>query len=157
MPPSAAQSVLEHIYTEQKEVYQAAIDNLAPQQKLRPVFIHRKPRPERHLWLASALSRRNNDTVAANLLQLWLTSSHKDMLVTFLDTLGIEHDGDGMVENVPPAPPKEELEKAIGKLLETKPVEVVRIYLQAFLSADLEGWEPLEALLREDPRLQLPV
>ena len=72
------------------------IQNLASRRKLRPVFIERKPRPERHLWLQQALSLKSADDIAMQVLQIWLLGAQREMICEFLDSLGIAHDGKGV-------------------------------------------------------------
>ena len=64
----------------------------------------------------SALGRKPSDIFAAHLLQAWLLGAQKPMLCDFLDSLGIKHDEDGTVEELPESPPREELQKAIDQL-----------------------------------------
>src|SRR3954462_12300620 len=109
MPATTAQQLFEFLQEQEKPLYKATIDSLAQQRKLRPVFVERKPRIERHAWMKDALSRKQNEGVAAHLLQIWLIGAHKQLLCDFLDTLGIAHDDNGTIEELPPAPPKETL------------------------------------------------
>jgi hypothetical protein len=155
MPAETAQQLFSYLFEKDKPLYKATIDSLAQQRKLRPVFIERKPRHERHTWMKEALGRKQNEGVAAHLLQIWLIGAHKQLLCDFLDTLGIAHDENGTIEELPPAPPKEALAAAVGKLLETHDPTVVAIYMHAFQALDNEGWSTLEELLHEDARLRL--
>jgi hypothetical protein len=155
MPAETAQQLFSYLLEKDKPLYKATIDSLAQQRKLRPVFIERKPRHERHTWMKEALGRKQNEGVAAHLLQIWLIGAHKQLLCDFLDTLGIAHDENGTIEELPPAPPKEALAAAVGKLLETHEPTVVAIYMHAFQALDNDGWSTLEELLHEDARLRL--
>lgn len=154
--PELVNEIFSHLLEHEKAVYKAAIHNLAAQRKLRPVFVERKPKLERHLWLQQALSRKPADEFAAQLLQIWLLGAERDMICRFLDSIGVPHDGKGLVENLPAEPSKEVLERAIGELLEKHRHEVVAVYLNAFQVMDEKGWETLATLLESDPRLALP-
>ena len=79
------------LQADQKPVYKAAIQGLANQRKLRPVFVERKPPAERHAWMQAALSRPVSDTLASHVLQAWLLGANKAMLCDFLDGLEIGH------------------------------------------------------------------
>jgi hypothetical protein len=155
MPAETAQQLFSFLMEGDKPLYKATIDSLAKQRKLRPVFIERKPRLERYAWMKEALGRKQNEGVAAHLLQIWLIGSHKQLLCDFLDLLGIAHDENGTIENLPPAPPKEKLADAVGTLLEKHDPTVVAVYMHAFQALDNEGWSTLEELLHEDARLRL--
>ncbi|MND09699.1 hypothetical protein D3C83_332360 [compost metagenome] len=60
------------------------------------------------------------------------------------------NDGD-----LPPAPKKEALRKAIDECVAKHDPKVVAVYLHAFQALDEKGWPTLEELLVEDPRLHL--
>jgi hypothetical protein len=139
----------------EKPLYKATIESLAKQRKLRPVFLERKPRSERHEWMLEALGRRSNEALAAQLLQIWLVSQQTKLLCDFLDSLGITHDENGTVESIPADPGREALEKAIDLLLANHEAEVVAIYLNAFQALDENGWPALQSILDSDPRLQI--
>ena len=101
MSPATAAEVFAYLQKEQKPVYKAAIQGLANQRNLRGVFIERKPPNERYPWMQQALSRPISDALASHLLQGWLLGANKPMLNDFLDALGIAHEEDGTVEELP--------------------------------------------------------
>lgn len=156
MSPSLAAEIFIYLHGNDREIYRAAIQGLAKQRRLRPVFIERKTPAERHAWMQSALSRPTGDALAAHLLQAWLLGAHKEMLCDFLDALGIERGEDGTVEQLPPAPEKEKITDAVERLLNKYPRERVAVYLHAFREMDSEvQWPPLDEILDEDKRLKL--
>jgi hypothetical protein len=156
MSPALAAEIFVYLQKEQKPVYKAAIQGLANQRNLRGVFIERKPPHERHPWLQQALSRPISDALASHLIQGWLLGANKQMLNDFLDALGIAHEEDGTVEELPPCPPKEQLASAISALLQKYPAEAVAVYLHAFRDMDSTvQWPALNELLQETPQLQL--
>jgi hypothetical protein len=157
IPPAVAEQLFSYIHEREKPLYKATIDTLAKQRKLRPIFVERKPRLERHTWMKDALGRKVNEGVAAHFLQIWLVGAHAKLLCDFLDGLGIAHDENGTIENLPPTPTKEALIKAIDPLFAKHDPVVVAVYLHAFQALDEDGWPPLAELLAEDPRLQLAV
>jgi hypothetical protein len=155
MPGETAQQLFGFVFEKEKPLYKATIESLAKQRKLRPVFVERKPREERQAWLKEALGRRASEGVAAHLLQIWLIGAHKGLLCDFLDALGIAHDENGTIENLPEAPAHGKLQAAVDTLLSKHDRGVVTVYLHAFQALDDEGWPTLEAVLAEDERLRL--
>lgn len=155
MPAPVATQLLGFIQENEKPLYQATVETIAKQRKLRPIFIERKPRLERYAWLQANIGRAQHDPVAAHLLQIWLVGAQTSLLCDFLDALGIAHDKNGTIEKLPTAPPKAELAAAIEKLLAKYDPAVVAAYLHAFQAMDDEGWSSLAELLNEDPRLKL--
>jgi len=154
--PAVASQIFSFLFEKEKPLYKATIDTLAKKRNLRPVFVERKPRDERFAWLKDSLSRAANDGVAAHLLQVWLVGAQSALLCDFLDALGIAHDENGTVEQLPPAPSKEKITSAIDALLSKHDAGIVTIYLHTFQALHEEGgWPSLSEALAEDARLKL--
>ena len=156
MSAGLAGEIFAHLQANARPTYGLALQALATQRRLRPVFVERKPRTERYAWLQAALGRAASDPVAANLLQTWLTGAQAPMLCDFLNALGIAHDGKGNIDALPPCPGAEPLHAAVDELLAKYPAETVIVYLHCFLAMDPEAWSLLAELLATDPRLRLP-
>jgi len=155
MPPAVADQLFSFLEQNEKPLYMTTLDTLAKQRKLRTVFVARKPRAERHAWLREVVGKKVNEAIAAHLLQIWLVGAHAKLLCDFLDGLGIAHDANGTIEELPPAPAKADLVKAIEPLFATHDPAVVAVYLHAFQALDDKGWDSLAELLGEDARLRL--
>jgi hypothetical protein len=155
LSPELTNEIFAHLIEHEKPVYKAMIQNIATRRKLRPVFIERKPKNERHIWLRQALSMRGTDDIATQLLQIWLLGAHRQMICDFLDSLGIKHDGKGVVDSLPAEPSREALTDTITKLLEGRSAEVVAVYLHAFQAMDETGWSTLDEVLANDARVAL--
>ncbi|MDQ3116003.1 MAG: hypothetical protein M3Q86_05250 [Verrucomicrobiota bacterium] len=154
--PALGQEILAFLQRERTSDYKTVVQGLAQQRKLRPIFVERKAPAERYAWMQAALGRKVTDTFAAHLLQAWLLGAQKQMLCDFLDSLGIAHDADGTVENLPESPSKEKLREVIDQLLAKHPAEQVAVYLHAFHDMDSTvSWPPLGEVLAEDERLRL--
>src|SRR5260370_30400685 len=82
-----ANEIFVYLQEKEKPVYRAVIQNLANQRKLRPVFIERKPKPERHTWLQQALARKPADDLAMQALQIWLLGAQQPLIVDVLAPL----------------------------------------------------------------------
>jgi hypothetical protein len=155
LSPELTNEIFAYLLEFEKPVYKAMIQNLATRRKLRPVFIERKPKNERHVWLQQALSLKSADDITMQLLQIWLLGAQRDLICEFLDSLGINHDGKGVVENLPAEPPRERLNETITRLLETRSPEVLAVYLHAFQAMDETGWSVLDEALAADSRVSL--
>jgi hypothetical protein len=150
-----ANEIFVYLQEKEKPVYRAVIQNLANQRKLRPVFVERKPKPERHTWLQQALARKPADDLATQVLQIWLLGAQQPLICQFLDALEIKHDGKGVVDQLPPEPETEKLRSAIDLILEHHSPQMVTIYLHLFLMMDDAGWARLREILGTDDRLKL--
>jgi len=156
MPTAVAAQIFTHIGEKESNLLKATIDTLATQRKLRPIFVERKPRPERFAWMQEALGRKQNEGIAAHLLQIWLVGAQSKLLCDFLDGLGIAHDEHGTIEELPSAPEKAKLKEVVTALFEKHHPAVVALYLHAFQATDDQGgWNTLEELLAEEPQLKL--
>lgn len=120
------------------------------------MFVERKPRAERHVWLQHALGRPQGEQIAGNLLQMWLLGTQAPMLCDFLDALGIAHDEHGGIDSLPACPSTETLDAAVDGLLSRYNAETVAVYLHCFQAMDIAGWPPLAQKLASDDRLRLP-
>jgi hypothetical protein len=154
MSPSLALDILTYAYETDKPLYRATLGAVAEARKLRPVFLERQPRPQRHAAMLATLARPSLDMVTANLLRTWLLKKHKQMLTDFLDALGIAHQ-EGVVEDLPPAMDDAKVRAAVDGLLAKHPPEAVAVYLHAFNEMNEVEWPSLKTMLESDPRLQL--
>ena len=154
MSPALAGDILEFTFTAEKELYRATLHAVAQSRKLRPLFLERQPRTQRHPTMIATLSRPAQELAAANLIRGWLMKKHTALLIDFLDALGIVHQR-GAVEDLPPAMDDPKLRGAIDALLAKHPKEVVAVYLNAFSAMNDSGWTNLGEMLKSDPRLQL--
>ena len=154
MSPPLALDILTYTYESDKPLYRATLGAVAEARKLRPVFLERQPRPQRHATMLATLSRPALDLVTGNLLRTWLLKKHKQMLADFLDALGIAHQ-EGVVEDLPSTMDEAKIRAAVDALLGKYPPELVAVYLHAFSEMNTVGWPPLKTMLESDPRLQL--
>ena len=155
MTEAFAISLLQYFRDENRDVYRTAIASLAAERKLRPVYIQRKPAADQIAWLIKTLRLRSSDEVAEQLLQVWLLKARQPMLVQFLDDLGIEHDEDGSVEDLPETLDADKLKVAVDNLCSAYPPAEVTVYLHMFQRQTETGWPELAELLASDERLQV--
>ncbi len=155
LPASVLDSLFAHLHANEKPLYKAAIRSVSEFRKLRPVFLERKPKAEQFKYIATHLAMRTNNALAAQVLQIWLVGAHSKLLCAFLDGLGIAHEENGTIDELPEAPPKEKLAEVVASLRKDFDPELVKVYLHAFQSLDDEAWPTLGELLAEDPSLAL--
>lgn len=153
MPPTLAADILEHAHTHDRELYRATLNSIASARKVRPVFLDKQPRKERHAGMIGYLSRPGLELAAGTMLRGWLLKGHKSLLVDFLDGVGIAHK-DGVVDDLPESADDAKLKSAVDAVLVKHPNDVVKVYLHSFNTMNESQWKNLEALLKEDARLQ---
>lgn len=154
MPPALASEIIEQTFATNKELYKASLAAVADARHVRPVYLERKPRVERHKDMIDMLSRPRMNVAAAGLIRGWLMKNQSAMLSDFLNALGIENK-DGTVDNLPDKVEDEKLKAAVNVILEKYPKEKVAIYLHAFDEMNEVRWENLKTVLENEPRLQL--
>ena len=154
MSPALASDILSYIFESDKPAYKATLKAVAEARHLRPIFLERQPRAERHVTMLAMLSKPQLDAAAGAFIRAWLLGKHKAMLVDFLNALEIKNE-DGVVEDLPAAMDDAKLKAAIEILLGKYPHEIVAVYLNAFNDMNTAGWANLKTLLESDARLQL--
>jgi hypothetical protein len=154
MSPQLALEILTYAFDTDKTIYRATLNAVAEARRVRPVFLERQPKSQRHTAMLASLTRPGLEMITANLIRTWLLKKYKDMLCDFLDALGIAHK-DGVVEDLPTTVEDAKLNSAVDKLLAKYPREVVAVYLHAFQEMNEVQWPNLKALLEADKRLEL--
>ena len=152
--PALAQEIIEYAFASDKPLYRAVLAAVAGANRVRPAFLEKKPRVQRHADMVGVLSRPRLEEVAANLLRGWLLKAQTGILTDFLDALGIPHE-QGAVEDFPKTVDDARLKAAVELLLTKYPAEKVIVYLNTVQSTGGVNWENLEQMLQSDPRLQL--
>ena len=155
LPEEAAAEIFQYLCANDKRAYRARLQVLATRRKLRPIVLERKTRVERHAWMHSELARKSNDDAATEVLQTWLLGAHQQLVCNFLESLGVEHDGRGVLDSLPSEPPRDRLVEAIEPLLENQSRFAVIAYLNLFCEMDIADWPTLKQILQEDSRLCL--
>ena len=154
MSPALANEIIAFTFESDKPAYKATLAAVAQARHVRPVFLERQPRAQRHAEMIASLGRPALEAAAGALLRAWLVKKQKPMLVDFMNALGIANN-DGVVDDLPATLADEKLKPAIETLLGKYPHEVVAVYLNAFNDMNAAHWASLKTLLEADARLQL--
>ena len=154
MSPGLANEIITFAYESDKPAYKATMTAVAEARHVRPVFLERQPRTQRHATMIATLTRPGAGPRGRHLIRAWLMKKHLAMLVDFLDALGIPHK-DGVVEELPASMDDAKLKSAMDTLLAKHPPEAVAVYLNAFNDMNEANWANLKTMLESDARLQL--
>src|SRR5438105_1693241 len=112
MSPNLATEILAYAFESDKPLYKTTLQAVAEARKLRPVYLERQPRTQRHSLMLATLARPSLEMITANLLRTWLLKKHQSLLTDFLDALGIAHK-EGVVEELPATMDDEKLKAAV--------------------------------------------
>jgi hypothetical protein len=154
LTPAEAHEFFESFHEANKAAYKGAMQAAATRRKLRPVFLERKPRVERHQWIQGVLALPSTEDLGLEILQNWLLGLHRAMLGDFLDALDIKHE-EGLIDDIPAQPDRAKLDAAVDAIAAKHPPLAVKIYLNLFQPLDAGAWPDLDALLVIDPRVAL--
>jgi hypothetical protein len=78
------------------------------------------------------------------------------LLIDFCDGMGIEHNGEGSVEEaLPESLDEEKLKTTVDTLLGKYNPKLVSLYLTIFNKQTQNGWESLAKIIAEDERIAL--
>ena len=154
MSANLANEIIDFTRESDKPTYKATLGAVAQARHVRPVFMERQPRAQRHAAMIATLSRPALETAAAGLIRVWLVKKQRTMLVDFLNALGLPNN-EGVVDDLPATMDDEKLKSAIETLLAKYPAEAVAVYLNAFNDMNEANWTNLKTMLESDKRLQL--
>lgn len=155
MPAPLAAQILEHAYGADKYLYRELLARLAKARRVHPPVLQRIPRSERHPWMIEMLSSPASIEPAYQCISGWLLATQAPVLTDFLNAVGIAHDGRGCAEAFPAEPPPAAtIRSAVAGLLQRHPREIAILYLHAFNGMPDTRWPELDAMLKDDPRLQ---
>ena len=126
MSPDLALEILTYSFETDKTVYRATLNAVAEARHVRPVFLERQPKPQRHTTMIASLAKPGLEMITANLIRTWLLKKYKSMLCDFLDALGIAHK-EGVVDDLPATVEDAKLSAAIDTLMSKYPREVVAV------------------------------
>jgi hypothetical protein len=154
MSPALAADILAFAYESDKPLYRTTLQAVAEARKVRPIFLERQPRAQRHTAMLATLTRPSLELITANLIRTWLLKKYKGMLVDFLNALGVTHN-EGVVDDLPATMDDAKLKVGVDALLAKYPPEAVAVYLNAFNDMNEVNWPNLKTMLESDKRLQL--
>jgi hypothetical protein len=154
MSPALANDILNFAYESDKPAYKATLNAVAMALRVRPVYLERQPRAQRHASMIPILSKPALETTAGTLLRTWLVKQQRPMLVDFMNALEIKNE-EGVVDDLPKEIDDTKLKSAVEALLAKHPHEAVAVYLNVFNDMNEANWTNLKTMLETDARLQL--
>jgi hypothetical protein len=151
--PELRQEIFRYLQQDERPAYRTVIHSLTSARKLRPQFILEKSRLQQQEWLISQLKMKANHSVIEQLLQIWLLKSQTSLLTTFLDAVGISHDGKGQVDTLPEDIETEKATLGIQALLASHPAENAKVYLHLFQLQKPGGFPGLAKAIQSEAKL----
>ena len=128
-------------------MFRQAVDAAALAIKARPVYMRRQPFEKRAEAVRRAMSRVAANPVADELLAAYFLECRKELLIEWLDLVGLAHE-DGTLEDDEPAQPQEKaLLEAADRYLAADDDADRELLLRAFAAQQVVEWPVLDARL----------
>jgi hypothetical protein len=147
LTPEHAQKLLTLLAEKAPGMFVQAIAAASAAIKARPVYLQRQPFDKRAQAVRRALSRVAANPIADELLAVYFLECRKELLLEWLDAVGVAHK-DGTLEEMAPAQPAEKkLRDAVAGFRAAGDDPDRELLLRAFAAQDAVEWPVLEALL----------
>ncbi len=149
MSPERAVEVLRILAEKSPATFSQALLAAAGALNLRPVYLKRQSFENRAQTVRRAMARIGANAVAEEILATYFLECRSELLVEWLDSLGLEHDEGTLKSNAPEQPTKKKMEQALQKFLDADPDR--DLLVRAFASQTAVEWPVLDALLESKP------
>jgi len=150
MSPERATAFMNRLEESSRGIYTQAVAAASAVMKARPKFIMKLPAEKRAQMVRRALSRVASNPLSEEVLASYFLGPRKELLVEWLDALGLKHDEGALEEDAPACPAEAELDKALEAFRRDELVDDRELLLEAFAAQTAIDWPALEARLGGD-------
>ena len=147
MSPDRAAAVMSGLSENAPQMFKQALLAASASMNARPTYLQRQPFEKQVGAVRRALSRVAANGVAEEILAVYFLECRKELLIEWLDLLGIEHEDGILTADSPVAPEKAELQKAHGTFSGVDGDADRSLLLNAFAAQSAIDWPDLETLL----------
>jgi len=147
MSPGHAIDVMRTLSKGSPTMFRQAVDAAALAIKARPVYMRRQPFEKRAEAVRRAMSRVAANPVADELLAVYFLECRKELLVEWLDLVGLAHEDGTLEEDEPAQPAAKKLVEAADRYLAKDEDPDRVLLLQAFAAQQVVEWPVLDAHL----------
>ncbi|MDJ0787192.1 MAG: hypothetical protein QNK05_10335 [Myxococcota bacterium] len=147
MSESLAERVLETLRQESPAVYTQSVAITAGAMKARPRFLMKQPHKKRASMIRRALARVGASPLAEEALATFFLETQRELLIEWLDAVGIEHEEGTLKDDAPASPGADALAGAVESFRKGEDPEIRELLLQAFAAQNAIDWPELDALV----------
>jgi hypothetical protein len=147
MSAEEAAALFKRISDESPATFQQALHAASAAMKARPTYLRKQPFEKRAAAVRRVLSRVSSNAVAEEMLAIYFLDCRKELLVEWLEQVGVKHDDGTLEEDAPPQPDEEQLRTAVEKFRSANSDPDREILLKAFAAQDSIEWPALDAQL----------
>jgi hypothetical protein len=146
MKPEDVERLLVTFAEKQPAYYAQALGTAAAAMKARPGYLLKQPMAKRAVAVRRALARVVANDVAEELLAIYFLECKKEILVEWLDTVGLEHEEGTLKADDPTCPDEAKLSEALASFRKEEDGPDRELLLRAFAAQRTVDWPALEAL-----------
>ena len=150
MTPEQATVMMTSLKEKVPGMFAQAIAAAAAAFKARPVYVARQPIEKQAGSVRRAMSRVSANAFAEELLAVYFIECEKELLVEWLDSVGIEHEDGTLSKDEPKQPAKAALGKAVKAFRAVDDDPNRDLLLAAFAAQNSIDWPELDALTAKD-------
>lgn len=147
MTPERAVEVMRGLSKKAPAMFRQAVDAAAIAMRARPVYLRNQPFEKRAEAVRRTLARVAASPVADELLAIYFLECRKELLLEWLDLIGVAHKEGALEEDAPAQPPEKKLREAVKKYLGKDDDADRDLLLRAFAAQHSVDWPALDALL----------
>ncbi len=129
------------------EAYEQALVAAGASLNLRPVYLKRQPLDRQASTVRRAMCRVGSNAAAEELLAVYFLECRKELLLEWLDAIGLEHEDGALTDQAPEQPAERKLRSSVEKFRSAGPDADRDLLLRAFASQTAIEWPTLDALL----------
>lgn len=147
LTPEHSEQVFTRLAEKAPAMFVQALAAASAALKARPVYLQRQPFPKRAEAVRRTLSRVATTAIADEVLAVYFLECRKELLVEWLDLLGVKHKDGTLEADAPPPPPEKKLRDAFDRFRAAGDDPDRDLLLRAFAAQDAVEWPVLDALL----------
>ncbi len=147
LAPQHAEQVLARLAEKAPAMFVQALAAASAALKARPVYLQRQPFAKRAEAVRRTLSRVSTNTIADEVLAVYFLECRKELLIEWLDLLGVKHKDGTLEADAPPPPADKKLRDAVDRFRAAGDDADRDLLLRAFAAQDAIEWPVLDALL----------
>lgn len=156
MPSEPAATFFRALAENSPQAWAQCLGLAAAALRARPVFLRRRPFERQAEAVRRALARTASNDVAEEMLAIFFLECRRELLVAWLDAIGVAHENGVLQDDTVPEPEPEQLREAVQKFVggeaagagEADPYER-RLLLLAFAAQSSIQWPTLDGLLAQ--------
>ena len=150
MTPERATDLIANLKEKSPGMFAQALAAAAAAMRARPVYIARQPMDKQAAAIRRALARVSASLVAEELLAVYFLECRKELLIEWLDAVGIEHEEGSLKDDEPKQPSKKKLTDAAKGCVAVDDDPDRDLLLAAFAAQSAIDWPALDALVGGD-------